>query len=247
MKNKLLSWTKSLINKTFKIVKTREIPTLGNSTLTFANKGMQFEATTLFIDMRNSTKLLKKHNKTTIVKIYSIFFINIVLIAKKNDGEVRSFNGDGVLIFFEATRFDSYNKAVKTAREIKHVLTDDESDIKKELNTYTEIDFGMGISHGEILCTKVGMSGENSNKDLVWISNAVNKSSKLADIACNPNNIIITEEVYKKLNDANKYSGFDNKSAYKTLMLKLDMWEEYSFIYNDVKYKVYSSSTSLEI
>jgi len=83
MKNKLLSWTKSLINKTFKIVKTRGIPTLGNSTLTFANKGMQFEATTLFIDMRNSTKLLKKHNKTTIAKIYSIFFINIVLIAKK--------------------------------------------------------------------------------------------------------------------------------------------------------------------
>jgi len=105
----------------------------------------------------------------------------------------------------------------------------------------------MGISHGEILCTKVGMGGENSNKDLVWIGNTVNKSSKLADIACNPNNIIITEEVYKKLNDANKYSGFDNKSAYKTLMLKLDMWEEYSFIYNDVEYKVYSSSTSLEI
>jgi len=246
IKKKLISWTKGLINKTFSIVKTRSIPSLDNTTLTFANKGMQFEATTLFIDMRNSTKLLKKHNKTTIAKLYSVFFANIVLLAKTNNGSVRSFNGDGALIFFESSRFDSYNNAVKTAMEIKYILANENSEVKTTINKFTEIDFGIGIAHGEILCTKVGIGGDGHNKDLVWIGNAVNKSSKLADIARSPHNIIISESVYNNLKDENKYLGFNNKLAFGIPMIKIDMWEMRLFEYNGSNKNVYITSHSLE-
>ena len=204
---------------------------------------MQFEATSLFIDMRNSTQLLNNHNKDTIAKLYSTYFYNIVKVAKRNNGVIRSFNGDGALIFFESSRFDSYNDAVKTAREIKYLFTHEDSEVKKTINKYTDIDFGIGISHGEILCNKVGIGGDDNNKDLVWIGNAINKASKLADQACYPNNIIISESVYNKLSDKNKYLGFDNTLINKSLGIKINMWEKEEFIYNGIAKNVYSSNS----
>jgi len=243
---RLLGRTKNLINRAFQIVKTHTIPSLDNTELTFSNKGMQFEATTLFIDIRNTTELLNSHDKTTIAKLYSAFFANIVLIAKQNKGSVRSFNTDRALIFFESAKSDSYNNAVKTAMEIKFVLTNEESAVKIELEKYATIDFGIGIEHGKILCTKVGISGEDNNQNLVWIGDAVDKSSKLAHIAHSPSSIIISETVYKSLKGFNKYQGMNRTSTGKSLSIKLDMWEKKPFYTNGANQNIYVTSFSFE-
>lgn len=262
MIKKLEYLAKHFIKKNYEVFNYRKIPSIENNHLTLSNKALKIDAVVLFIDVRNSTKLLKKHNKTTIAKIYSIFFMTIVEIAKKNYGEVRSFNGDGALILFESgnydnkikkypllqrnkefqTKYNAYNNAVKTALEIKHILIDEQSEVKKQINNYTDIDFGIGITTGEILCTKVGSSGMN-NRDIVWISNAINKASKMSDMAAYPYNILISKNVYMKLDDKYKYIGYDPSKV----MLKVESWREDCFEYNDEKKLIYKTNSSIKI
>ena len=86
-------------------------------------------------------------------------------------------------------------------------FTDEE--IKKLFSKYSNIDFGIGIDDGKILCTKVGLSGFN-NRDLVWIGNPVNKSVKIGDNLKSPYHIGISSHVYNNLTDDVKYHEKEN-------------------------------------
>jgi len=89
------------------------VPTLDDSRLTFGNKGLKFEATVLFIDLRGSTALLNNHNKSTVAKIHKAYYYAIVKISKLLGGENRSFNGDSLLVFFRALRSKHYLMLLK--------------------------------------------------------------------------------------------------------------------------------------
>ncbi|MFB9191061.1 adenylate/guanylate cyclase domain-containing protein [Vibrio ostreicida] len=128
--------------------------------------------------MRGSTKTLNKHNRTSVAKLHMAYFHTIVKIAKSMGGEVRSFNGDGMLVFFYGTTKRSLSNAVKAAMQMKYMLT--ETKVHTKMSKYSSANFGIGIDHGTILCTKVGIAGTN-NRDLVWIGNPVNKSVKVGD------------------------------------------------------------------
>ena len=243
-KDNLINDTNYFFEGDYETIQGRIVPSVDD--VAFGRYGKEVELAMLFIDVKESTKIVDAFRLKTAARMYQSFLRGVALIALKNDGEVRSFNGDGALIFFESSRFDSYNNAVKTAMEIKYILANENSEVKTTINKFTEIDFGIGIAHGEILCTKVGIGGDGHNKDLVWIGNAVNKSSKLADIARSPHNIIISESVYNNLKDENKYLGFNNKLAFGIPMIKIDMWEMRLFEYNGSNKNVYITSHSLE-
>lgn len=204
MKKEIEDKVKDIINTEMDVTDVTYVPDLENSKLTFGNTGLRFEATTLFIDMRGSTKTLNKHNRRSVAKIHKAYFHTIVSIVKSLSGEVRSFNGDGMLCFFQGTTKVTLTNAVIAAMQIKYMLSSDESNVKKSLEKYSSIDFGIGIDDGEILCTKVGLSGTN-NRDLVWIGNAVNKSVKIGDTLKAYEHIGISRYVYENLLDKAKY------------------------------------------
>ena len=81
--------------------------------LTFGNTGLKFEATVLYIDMRNSTEILNKHNRATVAKMHMAYFHTVVKIANSLGGEVRSFNGDSMLVFFKGPQKAHYLKQLK--------------------------------------------------------------------------------------------------------------------------------------
>ena len=215
---------KEIIDTKFEVTDITTVPDLDDKRLTFSNTGLHFESTTLYIDMRGSTKILNKHNRTSVAKLHKAYFYIIVKIAKSLGGEVRSFNGDGMLVFFQGTTKTTLSNAVKSAMQMKYMLTENEV-VKKKLEKYSSIDFGIGIDHGKILCTKVGLAGTN-NRDLVWIGNAVNKSVKIGDKLSAPNHIGISSFVYSNLNDEVKYHTKEDGS-------KVDMWIQGYFTYNE--------------
>jgi class 3 adenylate cyclase len=223
LKKDIIDKVKSIVDTDFTTDNVTYVPRIDNSKLTFGNSGLKFEATTLFIDMRGSTKVLNKHNKTTVAKIHMSYFHAIVKIANANNGHVRSFNGDSALVFFQGTTKDALSNAVITAMKIKFMLSDSDDGINTMLKKYSEIDFGIGIDDGEILCTKVGVGGEH-NRDLFWIGNCVNKSTKIGDKCNAPNNIGISNHVYSNLNDNAKY-GSDGKT---------NIWTQGTFEYNGI-------------
>lgn len=229
IKQDIIDKVQTILDEQFEVEEVSYVPDLENTKLTFGNKGLQFEATVLYIDMRGSTELLNKHNKSTVAKIHMAYFHAIVKIANSLGGQARSFNGDSLLVFFQGTTKITLSNAVQAAMQMKYMIDNEDGGINKLLKKYSTIDFGIGIDDGKILCTKVGVSGTN-NRDLIWIGNTVNKSVVLSDRAKSPTHIAISYHVYNNLLDRVKYG--TRKSIFG-IDEKVDMWSNQIFTYNN--------------
>ena len=238
MREEIRKKVREIVDTKFQVENVTYVPNIDDKKLTFGNKGLQFDATVLFIDLRGSTKLLNKHNKSTVAKIHMAYYHTIIKIAKSLSGEIRSFNGDSLLVFFEGTTKQSLSRAVKAAMQMKYMLSNQDG-IRKLVEKYTTIDFGIGIHDDTIMCTKVGVVGDSNTKDLFWISNAVNKSTRLSDKAKSPNNIYISSFVYTNLTDEVK---FTTKKNWQGVDEKINMWTKSWFEYDGKQEYCYYTS-----
>lgn len=239
LKQDIIDKVKDIVDTNFTTEDVTYVPEISNSKLTFANTGLLFEATALYIDLRDSTKILNKHNKSTIAKIHKAYLHTTVKIATSLGGEVRSFNGDSVLAFFQGTTKRSLSNAVKAAMQIRFMIAHADSGINKLLDQYSAVDFGIGLDDGKILCTKVGVGGDNNTKDLIWIGNAINKSVLISDQCKSPNYIGISSYVYSNLEDDVKFGTRKNFFGQDE---KVDMWSPYTFTYNGESQTFYKTS-----
>lgn len=219
---------KSIIDEKFVVEDINYVPDISDSKLTFGNKGLKFESTVLYIDMRGSTSILTKHNRPVVAKLHMAYFEASVKIASLLGGQVRSFNGDSLLVFFEGNSKENLSKAVQAAMQIKYML-DNENGIRSTLEKYSALDFGIGIDYGSILCTKIGLPRNANNQDLIWIGHAVNKSTVLSDNSKSPSHIGISQVVYDSLQDNVKYGIRKNFWGQDE---KVDMWTKGSIQYD---------------
>lgn len=236
LKEDIIKKAKEIESETFQVEEVKIIPTISNSRLSFGCKGLEFQATVLYIDMRGSTAILNAHRKRVVAKIHMLYYHAIVKIAKATGGEIRSFNGDSLLVFYQGTTKQTLSNAVKAAMQMKFAIT---TLLNDNLKNYTDIDFGIGIDYGSILATKVGIGGSDETKDLIWIGNAVNKSTKISDKCSSNYNIGISECVYNNLTNETKYIIEDNGFFGKQ---EVDMWNRCTFTYNgktEIFYKTY--------
>ena len=238
LKDEIKSKVKSILDEKFEVTDISYVPKIDDSKLTFGNTALKFTGSTLFIDLRGSTKVLNEFNRTTVAKSHMAFFHTIVKIANSLDGNVRSFNGDSALIFFHGNLKETLSTAVKCAMKIKYMIDNDEGGINELLKKYSKLNFGIGVDHGNIICTKVGVGGEH-NRDIFWIGNAVNKSTVLGDNSSNPNHISISSYVYSNLLDWAKYGNRKNLWGKDE---KVDMWTRGIFTYNDKQEYYYYTS-----
>lgn len=220
---------KEILDTNYIIEDVVYVPEITNTKLTFNNTGLRFEATTLFIDLRNSTGILNAHNKSTIAKIHKAYLHTTVKIATSLGGEVRSFNGDSVLAFFQGTTKNTLSNAVKAAMRISYMIGGSGSGINSLLAKYSAVDFGMGIDDGKVLCAKVGVGGDANTKDLIWIGNAVNKAVVISDECKSPHHIGISSYVYNNLNDDVKFGTRKDSWGNET---QVDIWTAYYMTYN---------------
>ncbi len=239
LKQDITDKVKEILETNFTITDVDYVPEIADPKLTFNNGGLKFEATTLYIDMRDSTKVLNNHNKSTIAKIHKAYLHTTVKIAKSLGGEVRSFNGDSVLAFFQGTTKNSLSNAVKAAMKIKYMIASSESGINALLAKYSAVDFGIGLDDGKILCTKVGVGGDNNTKDLIWIGNAINKAVIISDECRSPKHIGISSYVYNNLNDEVKYV---TRKNYWGQEESVDIWNPYYVMYNGERHKFYKTT-----
>ena len=238
LKQKIENKVTEIIDNDFEVTDITDVPNIDDSRLTFGNTGLRFEATVLYIDMRESTKLLNNHNRKTTAKLHMVYFHTIVSIANSLGGSVRSFNGDGMLVFFQGTTKQSLSTAVKSAMKMVYMLNNDHSKVKKKLEKYSALNFGIGLDHGKILCTKAGKHGSN-NRDLVWLGNAVNKSVKVGDKLSKPYHIGISSHVYFNLNDDVKIHRYTDEFGYTQ---ENNMWVKSQHIYNGIEEDYYYTS-----
>ncbi|OAV63261.1 Adenylate cyclase 2 [Bacteroidales bacterium Barb6XT] len=223
LKEDIINKAKEIESSEFEVEQISSIPTIDISELTFGCTGLEFESAVLYIDMRGSTIMLEKCQKRVVAGILMIYYHTIVKIAKTTGGEIRSFNGDSLLVFYQGTTKGTLSNAVKAAMQMRYAITEL---VNEQLKRYTDINFGIGIDYGKVLATKVGVGRSDVTKDLIWIGSAVNKSVKISDECKNPTYVGISEFVYNNLEDYVKYGTEKNSRG------QVDIWTPSPFMYN---------------
>jgi adenylate cyclase len=240
-----VSYKDNIVDKNLEILgdffiseKVNMIPALEDKRLSFGRAGLAFDATVLYIDIKNSSSFLNTYTPKVVAKIHMNIFNTIVHIAAIYNGDVRSFNGESLLVFFKDTGKSVINTAVQAALIMKYMLTIDEKGLNKYLlSKYeTSIDFGFGIDCGTVLCTKMCIGGGN-NSNLVFLGNCVNKAAVLSRMRKYPNNIGISDAIYNNLDDKNKY-----KKATVDLDNKEYLWQLDYLNFNDKNEFCYSTT-----
>jgi len=194
--------TKEILNWKVQTHPTSSVP--NKADLPLGNKAYEFETAVLYIDVRKSSNLPEQHRRVTAAKIYNAFLNGAVRIVRANHGEVRSFNGDSILAFFDPSQLPCMS-AVRSALQLVYF-------VRKILRPQVAakgyeqfIDAGVGVSYGVILATKAGIRGGDNN-DLIWPSTATNLAAKLGDSADHPYNVAIAKPVYERIPDSWKHS-----------------------------------------
>lgn len=194
------------------------------SDIQFGKVAKEMDLAMLFIDLRESTKIVDGFRRQTAAKMYKSFLWGVAKIAKENSGELRSFNGDGVLVVFSGA--DRCEHAVTAAMQMSYFVNkilkpkfDGYMARNNQLNNMS-LSFGIGIDTGTVLIVKGGVRGENNN-DLVWVGNATNYAVKLSNIK-RDGQIRIMPSVYAALSPGNK-TGVDSSGS------RVNMWQQANF------------------
>jgi adenylate cyclase len=215
-KNELISGVNDFFNGNYNVSSGYVIPDVED--IEFGKTGRELELAMMFIDIRESTKIVDGFRRVTAAKMYKSFLWGISQIARNNKGELRSFNGDGVLIAFIGD-----SKCTNAARAGLQMSWFCSKVLKPKLQAYfqdnaelnnIDFDYGIGIDKGKVLVVRGGIRGDNNN-DLVWVGHATNYAVKLSSFTEEGHHIFISEDVYKNMNNSSKYDEDTN----------LNMWE----------------------
>jgi len=180
-KDKLVGETNYFFDGDYEVIQARVIPTVGD--VAFGRNGKEVELAMLFIDIKESTRIVDAFRRKTAARMYQSFLRGITSIALKNNGEVRSFNGDGVLVTFHGD--SKCNNAARSALQMMYFMNEI---LKPKMKSYfirnkqlqnLNFDCGIGIDVGEVLIVRGGQRGTDNN-DLVWVGNPTNFAVKLS-------------------------------------------------------------------
>lgn len=220
----------TIIDKPWSTRKGQKVPSSADVVL--AGGAVELEATFLYADLANSSKMAKELDRRITAKIMKAFLATTARVVRHHDGTIVSFDGDRILGVFIG---DSKNTtAAKCALQINYTVK--EIIKPKFVNKYDSIKnasfnirHGTGIDTGTVLAVRAGARGDN---DLIWIGRAPNLAAKLSNLRESPNYTFITSTVYNSLNDSSKYGGKD----------KMNMWEQRTWNFLGDNITIYRSS-----
>ena len=113
-------------------------------------KGKLIKTCVLFVDIRNSVELTKKHQHETMGCIYTAFTKAVLSIAKEHNASVRNIIGDRVMVVFPEN--NCFTNAIDCAITINHAAT-----IIRDVFANVNFHCGIGIDYGDMRVLKVGI------------------------------------------------------------------------------------------
>lgn len=228
-KDDLVAARDSIIDVAFKVRSGTVVPT---TTDVGYDEAVKLAATYLYADMVDSSGLVAVSPPETVGKVLRSYLDLAVRIIRRNEGHIRSFDGDRVMgIFIGSKRYDA---AVKSAMQIKWACSELiqpklTSKYKSISDSGWVVRTGCGIASGEALIVRGGV--RKSSSDLVSVGVAPNLAAKLSDVRHEPYNARIGSATYSNLSDNARLSK------------GVDMWEgTYDLKMGGKSYKYYRSS-----
>ena len=162
------------------------------------NDAVKVEATVLYADMADSTKLVDGYKPYFAAEIYKTFLHCAAKIIRSESGVITAYDGDRVMVVFIGNSKNT--SAVRTALKINyavHNIINPARQAQYPKNTYTVKQI-IGIDTSKLFVARTGVRGAN---DLVWVGRAANYAAKLAALP-DTHSTYITKEVYDAMNAA---------------------------------------------
>ncbi|MEQ1764299.1 MAG: adenylate/guanylate cyclase domain-containing protein, partial [Pyrinomonadaceae bacterium] len=171
-----------------------------------AGGAVKLNATILYADLADSTKLAMDYDKRVAAKIFKCYLSSCSRIIKNFGGEIRSFDGDRVMgVFVGSTKNTAAAKTALTINWafmnlIKPKLEAKYATLKNGIYTLAQC---VGVDTSEVLVVRGGVREQN---DLVWIGRAPNIAAKLSSRRNSPYHSYITREVFIPMLEEAKYA-----------------------------------------
>ena len=198
--------------------------------LKLGNDGVRLDATILYADMTQSTKLVDTYKDHFAAEVYKTFLTCAARIIKASGGAITSYDGDRVMAVYHGGSKNS--SAAKTALKINYAMA---KIIRPKLTAqYPKVTYvpghAVGIDTSTIMASRIGVKNDN---DIVWVGRAANHAAKLCDLRVDGISSWITADVFKMLSaETKKTNG-------------ADMWKKYSWTQMDGA-EIYGSTWTWE-
>jgi adenylate cyclase len=158
------------------------------------------EMALFFLDIRNFTSLIEKHQASDVIHIVKKLFSTFQNIIRIHHGRIIETSGDGfyAAFGFEQTAEEAVNAAVQAGLSILETL--ENLNIRSfEKNLQQRIDVGIGVHAGKVATGNLHLGAKDH---FVVMGYPVNVASRLqaATKELN-NNFIVSSAVFKVLND----------------------------------------------
>lgn len=179
--------------------------------LGLGNDAVKLNATVLYADMADSTKLVDNHTPHFAAEIYKTYLVSAAKIVKNCGGAITAYDGDRIMAVFIG---DSKNSnATKAALKINAAVADiiNPAILGQYPKTSYRLKHVVGIDTSPLFAARIGVRNDN---DLVWVGRAANYAAKLTSIN-EHNTTFITGAVFDKINETSKYSGTNNELMWK--------------------------------
>jgi adenylate cyclase len=174
-------------------------------------RGVELEASVMFLDLRNSTELF--HSQTinaqeALMRLNGFFKELLSVIDKYNNAVLDKFTGDGIMVFFgiptsrSKTPGQDACDAVFAALEMRERV----QSLNQERNQFP-LTIGIGISTGRVIAGNVGTE---DRVNFTVLGNDVNIASRL-EKAARPvvNGILISQNTYAYVKDIVNVQEYD--------------------------------------
>ncbi len=192
--------------------------------LKLSNDGIWLDATVLYADMADSTRLVDNYKTKFAAEIYKSFLHSAAKIIRSENGEITAYDGDRIMAVFigDAKNTAAARAAFKINYSRIYILN---PLLKAQYpKTTYQLNHVVGIDTSKVFVSRTGIRGSN---DLVWVGRAANHAAKLSALSHDfPTRI--ASDVYNQLNHSMIFSNGKN------------MWEEATW--TDMQTKIYRST-----
>ena len=196
-----------------------------DDSLRLGNDAVGLDATVLYADLADSTRLVDSHIPAFAAEVYKTFLHCAAKIIRQEGGTITAYDGDRIMAVYLGTAKNT--SAARTALKINHAVTNIINPaIRSQYASETYfLKHVVGIDSSKLFVARTGVRGAN---DLVWVGRAANYAAKLAALP-DAYQTYITAEVHNSLNDqlkiwtdgrqmweAVRWGNFDNRIIYRS-------------------------------
>lgn len=196
----LRKWVGDTFASPWEVQETSRIPDPAKLRLN-SNHAMDLNAATvLYADLDGSTDMVNTNKWQFSAEIYKTFLKCASDIIRNQGGMITAYDGDRVMGIFtgDGMNFEAAQCALRINWAVNEVI---KPAMKKHWAGDFELRHVVGVDTSQLRAARIGAYGDN---DIVWVGRAANYAAKLTSWGGKASRI--TEDVYKQLPDAGKYS-----------------------------------------